>query len=374
MATRRQIQIIERAARRHRIRPDTLWGIWGAETNFGRNKNNSSAGAQGDFQFMPATARAYGIDPHNFGQAANAAAKYIATYKGRGRRGAVAAYNAGPAGNPNNPETRAYVPKVLQLARTWPGGKNGGGGRGRSSGGSGAGSTSVSFPAPQPGGTQISDLLRAQQGEQTRPLPPLGEIPAPAHTAQNLVPMPKGPVLGPVATAEPQSQVGGLAESLRQIEGLRGPKLQQLDVRTTPGSGSGGGTPNGKLVSPDAPNASLGRIVRIAQRVEKEQPAYLWGGGHGATPAGFGADVDCSGFVSQLLQVRPRTSGQFMSYGAKGKGKHVTIYAHQGHVLAEINGQFYGTSASNRGGGAGKIPRPSAAYLKRFVRRHPRGL
>lgn len=232
-------------------------------------------------------------------------------------------------------------------------------------------STSVSFPAPKLGGTQIADMLRTELGQSAPSLPPLGEIPAPAHSAQNLVPMPKGPVLQPVATAAPAVGVDGLAEQLRGIEGLRGPKLQQLTVE---GKKAGGGAPKGKLVSPDAPNASLGRIARIASRVEREQPRYLYGGGHGRSPAPFGADVDCSGFVSQLLQVTPRTSTGFMSYGAKGKGKHVTIYANPGHVIAEINGQFYGTSASNRGGGAGKIDRPSAAYLRRFVKRHPRGL
>lgn len=116
-----QQQIIRDAAKRHGIDPSILWGLYGAETNFGKNTNSSSAGAQGPFQFMPATARAYGIDPHNFGQAANAAAKYLATYEGRGVAGMLSAYNAGPGGNPNNPETRAYIPKVQSLAKTWPG-------------------------------------------------------------------------------------------------------------------------------------------------------------------------------------------------------------------------------------------------------------
>jgi hypothetical protein len=119
----RERRVIERAARAYGIEPSLLWGVFGAESNFGRNKNRSSAGAQGPFQFMPATAKSYGINPYNFKQAANAAAKYLSTYiKDRGVEGALAAYNAGPAGNPNNPETRAYIPKVLQLAKTWGGG------------------------------------------------------------------------------------------------------------------------------------------------------------------------------------------------------------------------------------------------------------
>lgn len=115
-------RIIAEAARAAGIDPAILWGLYGAESNFGQNPGTSPAGAQGPFQFMPATARAYGIDPHNFRQAARAAAKYLAKYKSRGTAGMLAAYNAGPAGNPNNPETKAYIPKVQRLARTFPGG------------------------------------------------------------------------------------------------------------------------------------------------------------------------------------------------------------------------------------------------------------
>lgn len=130
--TRQQQHTIESAARKYGIDPHVLWGVFGAESNFGRNKNNSSAGAQGPFQFMPATARGMGINPHNFRQAAFGAARYLSQYKDRGVEGMLAAYNAGPAGNPNNAETRAYIPRVLQLAKTYQGGtgKERGSGRG----------------------------------------------------------------------------------------------------------------------------------------------------------------------------------------------------------------------------------------------------
>jgi hypothetical protein len=127
---------IAAAARKAGIDPAILWGVFGAESNFGKNKNTSSAGARGPFQFMPGTARSLGIDPMNFGQAASGAARYLAQFKNRGVAGMLAAYNAGPAGNPNNAETRAYIPKVLALAKSFPGGKGGG-----SSSGGGGGST-----------------------------------------------------------------------------------------------------------------------------------------------------------------------------------------------------------------------------------------
>lgn len=122
-------RLIDRAARKFGISPAILYGLYGAESNFGRNLGPSSAGARGPFQFMPATARAYGIENINsFAETVVAAAKYLGRYKNRGVAGMLAAYNAGPAGNPNNPETQRYIPKVRNLARAFrtSGGSSGG--------------------------------------------------------------------------------------------------------------------------------------------------------------------------------------------------------------------------------------------------------
>jgi hypothetical protein len=120
VASRRTI--INQAARRYGISPSILYGVWGAESNFGRNRGSSSAGARGDFQFMPGTARSLGVRIGDFRSEAFGAAKYLSQYRSRGRAGMLAAYNAGPAGNPHNPETQAYIPKVLAYARTYKGG------------------------------------------------------------------------------------------------------------------------------------------------------------------------------------------------------------------------------------------------------------
>lgn len=180
----RQKRIIRRAALSQGIRPAVLWGLYGAETDFGRNVQSSSAGAQGPFQFMPDTARSLGINPHNFRQAAFGAAKYLAQFKGRGTRGMLAAYNAGPAGNPNNPETAAYVPKVLQLAGTWSGASGGGGGR-RGGGGprrpSGA-ATAPSQPDLSVQSNPIADALLSKLAA-PRSSPPSMGLQAPAFAA-----------------------------------------------------------------------------------------------------------------------------------------------------------------------------------------------
>jgi hypothetical protein len=136
-------------------------------------------------------------------------------------------------------------------------------------------------------------------------------------------------------------------------------------------------TPEGKL--PTIPGTLQDKVRTLFERadaIDREQLPYQWGGGHGASPAAAGVPVDCSGAVSRLLGVNPRISSQFETFGQAGPGKHVTIYANGEHVLMEIDGHFWGTSATNPGGGAGWIPNSaiSAQYLARFVARHPVGL
>jgi hypothetical protein len=152
------------------------------------------------------------------------------------------------------------------------------------------------------------------------------------------------------------------------------------------GSGSNGGGSNGAgsrqeltAIDPGAAGGAGGvrsprAMLSVASRIDRMHLPYKWGGGHGAEPAPIGTPVDCSGYVAQILGVKPRTSGGFMSYGRPGPGREVTIYANSEHVLIQIGNRFFGTSGSNPGGGAGEIPRPSPSYLSNFTRRHPPGM
>lgn len=95
--------------------------IW--ETESGRGKHmQSPAGAQGHFQFMPNTAKQYGLaDPNDFNQSSDAAARYMrdlmSRYSGNLQK-AVAAYNWGPGNVDRNglgrapKETLNYIDKV----------------------------------------------------------------------------------------------------------------------------------------------------------------------------------------------------------------------------------------------------------------------
>ena len=116
---------------------------------------------------------------------------------------------------------------------------------------------------------------------------------------------------------------------------------------------------------------------------------YVYGGGHGDwTPQ---PGYDCSGFVSAVLHAagfltHPVDTTALPSQPGieAGPGKFVTIFdralsGHDGHVIIEINGQFYESGgmhgAWGGGGGVEKIGRPSDDYLKTFEHvMHPQGL
>ncbi len=103
----------------------------------------------------------------------------------------------------------------------------------------------------------------------------------------------------------------------------------------------------------------------------------MYGGGH----SGWGpqSGYDCSGFVSAVLH-----AGGYLSQPVDttalpqqagmepGPGQYVTVYdraqpGQSGHVIIEINGQFYESGGSHGawggGGGVEKIGTPSASYL-----------
>lgn len=116
---------------------------------------------------------------------------------------------------------------------------------------------------------------------------------------------------------------------------------------------------------------------------------YVYGGGH----SGWGPQTgyDCSGFVSAVLHAggyltSPVDTTALPSQPGmvSGPGQYVTVYdralpGQSGHVIIEINGQFYESGgmhgAWGGGGGVEKIGRPSDDYLKTFEHvLHPQGL
>jgi NlpC/P60 family len=111
--------------------------------------------------------------------------------------------------------------------------------------------------------------------------------------------------------------------------------------------------------------------IEAANRITRKP--YKWGGGHGRwRDSGY----DCSGTVSYVLHAAglldtARDSSGLMSYGKRGKGEWITIYAHGGHAYMEIAGLRFDTSGRGEEGPRWRLePRRPRG----FVKRHPTGL
>jgi soluble lytic murein transglycosylase-like protein len=115
---------IAEAARSNQVEAALLHAVIAVESNY-NPRAVSRKGALGLMQLMPATARSMGvIDPMNASQNIRGGAKYLRQLLDQfanNKSLALAAYNAGPAAVlshggkiPPIPETRIYVPAVLQ--------------------------------------------------------------------------------------------------------------------------------------------------------------------------------------------------------------------------------------------------------------------
>jgi hypothetical protein len=116
--------------------------------------------------------------------------------------------------------------------------------------------------------------------------------------------------------------------------------------------------------------AALARVIAAGDRIA--HLPYEYGGGHGTwNDSGY----DCSGSVSYALHgggllSAPLTSGGFMSWGAPGKGRWITIYASPGHVYMVVRGRRFDTSGQDASGSRWQRDDRSAAG---YVIRHPAG-
>ncbi len=97
---------------------------------------------------------------------------------------------------------------------------------------------------------------------------------------------------------------------------------------------------------------------------------YRYGGGHGSFED---SAYDCSGTVSYALHGAglldaPRDSSGLTTFGAKGAGRWITVYANSGHAYVVIAGLRLDTSG---GGGEGPRWRPQPRSSRGYVVRHP---
>jgi hypothetical protein len=143
--------------------------------------------------------------------------------------------------------------------------------------------------------------------------------------------------------------------------------------------------PDGTAAAPaDAPEP-VKQAIWAANRLQ-DKP-YKYGGGHAKIED---TGYDCSGTVSYALihaglLASPLPSGPFMSWGERGRGQWITVYAHGGHAYAVIAGLRLDTSAyASRTARTRKVARsafergprwrPTSRPARGFRARHPLGL
>jgi cell wall-associated NlpC family hydrolase len=126
-------------------------------------------------------------------------------------------------------------------------------------------------------------------------------------------------------------------------------------------------------IAPDSAPQEVKDMIAAANRIT-DKP-YKYGGGHGRwEDSGY----DCSGAVSYALHGggvldEPLDSSGFMSWGERGTGDWVTVYANSGHAYVVIAGLRFDTSAAGAGGGKGPRWRDKERSPDGYTARHPAG-
>jgi cell wall-associated NlpC family hydrolase len=128
---------------------------------------------------------------------------------------------------------------------------------------------------------------------------------------------------------------------------------------------------DGLAVAPASAPEEVQEIIEAGNKIATKP--YRYGGGHGRwRDSGY----DCSGSVSYALHGAslldtPLDSTGFMSWGERGEGEWVTVYANPGHAYMIVAGLRFDTSASKRSGSRwSETTRSSRGYRVR----HPEGL
>jgi len=332
-------QVAQQKARKYGLDPSIFARQIRQESGFNPDAQ-SPAGAIGIAQIMPATARGWGVNPRDPNAALDAAARHMAQYVKQfgSYKDALVAYNAGPGrvGGALPVETQNYIKTIL-------GGRDPGtssiraastrGSRG-SSGGDGGSTRTTTTVTPGVDNSQQRALLVQQ-------------------------------FLG-----NKNADVLDFALQARQLKDV--PETTSTQTERIPGAAAG----ERSAAAGGGGRGSLARTaIARASAIDQQRLPYQWGGGHGGqTKITDPIPLDCSGAVSKVLGINPRVSGEFGKWGRPGDGgdKGVTVYSNGHHVLMKINGHFFGTSATNPGGGAGWIPQGAISkdYLQGFTARH----
>jgi cell wall-associated NlpC family hydrolase len=128
---------------------------------------------------------------------------------------------------------------------------------------------------------------------------------------------------------------------------------------------------SGLAVAPASAPEEVQEIIEAGNKIATKP--YRYGGGHGRwRDSGY----DCSGSISYALHgagllATPLDSTGFMSWGERGEGEWVSIYANAGHAYMTVAGLRFDTSSSKRSGSRWSETTRSA---RGYRVRHPEGL
>jgi peptidoglycan hydrolase-like protein with peptidoglycan-binding domain len=163
--------------------------------------------------------------------------------------------------------------------------------------------------------------------------------------------------------------------AMRPSDGTGGFSTEAMDrpravsAQETPGA-QAQLTEDGLAIPPaDAPE-EVKQVIAAGNEIATKP--YRYGGGHGDwEDTGY----DCSGSVSYALHGgglldRSMPSGSFESWGDKGEGEWITLYANGGHIYMTVAGLRFDTSGRSKAGSRWQRETRSADG---YVVRHPEG-
>jgi cell wall-associated NlpC family hydrolase len=160
--------------------------------------------------------------------------------------------------------------------------------------------------------------------------------------------------------------------SRAQARGIR-KRIEQAEPTVAPVAAGGAvlAADGRTAIAPAGAPAEVVAAIAAANRITRKP--YRYGGGHRRfRDSGY----DCSGAVSFALHgagllARPRASGGLTSWGRRGRGDWITVYAHGGHAYVVIAGLRFDTSGRGEKGPRWRRERRSP---RGYAVRHPPGL
>ena len=132
--------------------------------------------------------------------------------------------------------------------------------------------------------------------------------------------------------------------------------------------------PDGTVTAPAGAPQVVQTMIAAANQIATKP--YCYAGGHGKW---HDSCYDCSGSVSYVLHAAgmlsvSEDSTQLESYGSRGLGRWVTIWANAGHTYMQIAGLYFDTAAQSSNSLNDRWAKQNIENNSAFVVRHPTGL